>query len=63
MTSIDRLFEAHLIVADLDASIAFYRTVSDSNWRMWYPRVEPRFSGSVREATRCWGSGKPAQVL
>ena len=25
MTSIDRLFEAHLIVADLDASIAFYR--------------------------------------
>ena len=25
MTSIGRLFEAHLIVADLDASIAFYR--------------------------------------
>jgi lactoylglutathione lyase len=25
MTSIDRLFEAHLIVADLETSIAFYR--------------------------------------
>jgi lactoylglutathione lyase len=25
MTSISRLFEAHLVVADLDASIAFYR--------------------------------------
>jgi catechol 2,3-dioxygenase-like lactoylglutathione lyase family enzyme len=23
--SVDRLFEAHLVVADLDASIAFYR--------------------------------------
>ena len=25
LTTVDRLFEAHLIVADLDASIAFYR--------------------------------------
>lgn len=25
VVAIDRLFEAHLIVADLDASIAFYR--------------------------------------
>ena len=25
ITPVDRLFEAHLVVADLDASIAFYR--------------------------------------
>jgi len=32
-TPVIRLFEAHLSVADLDRSVAFYPTGSGSNWR------------------------------
>ena len=33
LAPVDRLFEAHLTVADLDVSMASIDTVSDSNWR------------------------------
>ena len=60
VAAVDHLFEAHLIVADLDVSIAFYQ--DRRRLELAHVILTRRASvllGSARGATRCWDCGKP----